>query len=107
MDDVLFSRLRVSEEQIAAFCRKWKITKFELFGSVLRDDFDAESDIDVLATFAEGAPWSLFDLVDVRAELIQIFGRNVDLIERIAIEASENPLRRRAILNSARAVYAA
>ncbi len=107
METTIHPNVSVTPEQIAAFCEKWKITKFELFGSVLRDDFDAESDIDVLATFAEGAPWSLFDLVDARAELIRVFGRSVDLIERVAIEASENPIRRRAILSSARAVYAA
>lgn len=106
MTATIHPNVSVTPEQIAAFCEKWKITKFELFGSVLRDDFDDESDIDVLATFQPDAPWSLFDLADARQELMDLFGRSVDLVERVVIEQSENPARRRSILTSARSVYA-
>jgi predicted nucleotidyltransferase len=44
--------IEIPEQQIADFCRRWKITEFALFGSVLRDDFDAKSDVDVLVTFS-------------------------------------------------------
>ncbi|MGH2533105.1 MAG: nucleotidyltransferase family protein [Thermomicrobiales bacterium] len=93
--------------KIAEFCRRWKITELSLFGSALRDDFGPESDIDLLATFAPDAPWSLFDLVTMDDELKEIFGRDVDLISRRAIEQSRNPIRRRSILNSAELIYAA
>jgi predicted nucleotidyltransferase len=93
--------------EIAAFCRKWQVIELALFGSALREDFRADSDIDLLATFAPDAPWSLFDFVDMRDELESILGRGVDLIEKAALEESPNWLRRRAILMSARTIYVA
>lgn len=101
-------KLSLPYEQIAAFCRKWNVTEFALFGSVLRDDFRPDSDVDVLVTFAapELAP-SLFEHVDMEDELQQIFGRSVDLVSKKAVERSENPFRRKSILDSARVVYAA
>ena len=106
MDDV-FSRLRVTEDQISQFCRKWSITRFELFGSVLRDDFDAESDIDVLVVFAPDARVSIATLVRMEDELKATFGRRVDVVERQVIEDSANWIRRKSILSSAQLVYAA
>jgi hypothetical protein len=97
----------VTLEQIAAFCQKWQITQFELFGSVLRDDFRPDSDVDVLVTFAPGSGGTLYDLVHMEDELKALFGREVDLVERAAIERSENYIRRRNILSSTRPVYAA
>jgi hypothetical protein len=94
-------------EQITDFCRRWQITEFGLFGSVLRDDFHPDSDIDVLLTFAPEAKWSLFDLVNMRDELKTLFGREVDLVSKRAVEASRNYLRRKNILNSARMIYVA
>ena len=101
------AHIEIPKEKIAGFCRKWKIREFALFGSVLRNDFGSDSDIDVLVTFDEDAQHSLFDLVYMEEELKKIFGRNVDLVSRKGIEASRNYIRRNAILNSAEAVYAA
>lgn len=95
------------KDKIADFCRKWKIHEFALFGSVLRDDFRPDSDIDILVTFTEDANNSLFDLVHMEEELEQIFGREVDLVSRRGIESSRNYLRREAILGTAEAMYAA
>jgi predicted nucleotidyltransferase len=100
-------RLQVDPEQIAEFCRKWNITELALFGSVLRDDFRPDSDVDVLVSFAEDAHWSLFDLVRMEEELKDILGRAVDLVERKAVEGSENYIRRRHILQSAEPLYVA
>ena len=97
----------VPDEAIAQLCRKWKITEFALFGSVLQEDFRPDSDVDVLVTFEEGAPWSLWDMVHLGEELEAIFGRKVDVAERPAVEQSENYIRRRSILNSARTFYVA
>lgn len=94
-------------ENIANFCRKWKITEFSLFGSILRKDFGPESDVDVLVTFAEDARWSLFDWVEMEDGLREIFGREVDLLSRRGVESSRNPFRRRTILSSAEVIYAA
>ena len=96
--------VEVPVERIEAFCRKWKIREFALFGSVLRDDFRPDSDVDVLVTFAEGARHSLFDLVEMREELTEVFGREVDLVQKDLIE---NPFRRRHILAHHEVVYAA
>jgi predicted nucleotidyltransferase len=97
-------RIPIDHQRIAEFCRKWRITEFALFGSVLRDDFGPDSDVDVLVTFAADAPWSLWDLVDVQDELMRIFGRNVDVVSKRALK---NPYRRYEILTTRQVVYAA
>lgn len=97
------ARLAVDHDQIANFCRKWLVTELSFFGSVLRDDFGPDSDVDVLVTFAPEAPWSLLDLTDMKLELEGIIGRTVDLIER---ESLRNPIRRRAILAHREIVHA-
>lgn len=94
----------VAPEQIAEFCRRWKVTEFAVFGSVLRSDFRNDSDVDVLVSFDDGADWSLFDLVTMQQELAEIFGRSVDLVEEAALR---NPYRRRAILETRQILYAA
>jgi len=100
-------RIQMDPARIAEFCRKWKITELALFGSALRQDFGPESDVDVLVTFAADAGWSLFHLVDMQEELKQMLGRDVDLVEREAVEKSENYIRRRHILGSLETVYVA
>ena len=70
------------QEQIEAFCRKWKIRQFALFGSVLREDFHTDSDVDVLVEFEPDARLTLFDFVDMQDELSGMFGRKVDLVEK-------------------------
>jgi uncharacterized protein len=98
------ARVSPSKEAIVDFCRKWRIQELALFGSVLREDFSPESDIDVLVTFAPEAPWNLFDIVQMREELGRIFGREVDLVEK---QALQNPFRRHEILKTHQVVYAA
>jgi len=100
-------RLNIDREKVEAFCRKWQITELSLFGSVLRDDFRDDSDVDVLVTFATGSPWRLFDLMHAEDELAQIIGRPVDLVEKEAVEESRNWLRRKHILRSAERYYVA
>ncbi len=104
---MVIARIEIPEDRIADFCRRWKINELALFGSVLRDDFRPDSDVDVLVTFAEDARWTLFDIVHMEDELEALFGREVDLSERRAVEKSENYIRRRSILKSARTVYVA
>ena len=99
--------INIPRERIAAFCMKWDIVEFSLFGSVLRDDFNYDSDIDVLVSFAESAKHTLYDLVRMENELKEIFDHEIDIVSKHAIEASRNYLRRNAILNSAEPVYAA
>ncbi len=99
------ARIELDRERIASFCRRWQITELALFGSVLRDDFGPDSDVDVLVRFAPDARHSLFDMVRMQNELEGILGQRVDLVSRRGIEASRNPLRRQSILESAEVVY--
>lgn len=81
--------------------------ELSVFGSALREDFHDESDIDVLVDFSGDAKWSLFDLVTMQDELTEILGRDVDLLTRKGVEESRHPVRREAILSSARTVFKA
>ncbi len=99
--------IEIPREEIAAFCRKWKIEELSLFGSALREDFRPDSDVDVLVRFSPEAHWGLFDLMRMEEELKTIFGREVDLVERSSVEQSRNYIRRKAILNNLEMIYAA
>jgi len=96
-------QIHVPKERIAEFCRKWKITELALFGSVLREDFRSDSDVDVLVTFATEAHHSLFDLVDMQEELSRLLGRKADLVEK---QGLRNPFRRYEILRSHQVIFA-
>jgi len=100
-------RISLKREAIAAFCQRWQITELAFFGSVLRDDFRPDSDVDVLVTFALGVEWSLFDHMAMEEELSALLGRKVDLVSRRAIERSSNWIRRQTILDTAEPFYAA
>jgi predicted nucleotidyltransferase len=94
----------VPMEKITEFCRKWKVQRFSLFGSVLREDFGPDSDVDVLVSFLPDSTWDLWDMVDMRDELVALFGREVDMVEE---EGLRNPFRRSRILSTCQVVYAA
>ena len=74
-------RLAIPRERIAAFCKKNGIRRFSLFGSVLRDDFGPDSDVDVVAEFEPGVRFGLFELVDMQDELSAIVGRKAEIFE--------------------------
>ena len=95
-------RIPIPQKKISEFCQHWKIVEFSLFGSILREDFHPDSDVDVLVTFSPEAEVSLFDLVKMQIELNAIFERNVDLVEKASLR---NPYRRREILQSAEKIY--
>jgi len=95
--------LSIDRDRIGDFCQRWSITEFAFFGSILRADFGPASDVDVLVTFAPDAPWTLWDLSRMRAELESIFDRKVDLVEKKALR---NPHRRQGILANHEVVYA-
>ncbi len=97
-------RINLPAKELVDLAERWKIEELALFGSVTREDFGEESDIDILVTFAADAGWSLWDLADLKAELEQLLGHRVDLVEKKALR---NPYRRRHILETARIIYAA
>jgi len=97
---------QVPQQEIDDFCQKWNITELALFGSVLRDDFTQESDVDVLVTFKPSTKCTFGDLMAMEDELKVIFGRDVDLGERQAVEQDANYIRRESILGSLEVIYA-
>lgn len=106
VDSETAARVDLPSEQIAAFCERWYVVELALFGSVLRDDFGPDSDIDVLVRFRPGQYPSLFGLSKMEADFAELVGRPVDVVEREGVEHSRNYIRRRAILGSARTIYA-
>ncbi|NJL90189.1 MAG: nucleotidyltransferase family protein [Coleofasciculaceae cyanobacterium SM2_1_6] len=102
----LVENINLPMPQIQDFCQHWQIVEFALFGSVLRDDFRPDSDIDCLVKFADTADWSLFDRAKMQQELEIIMNRKIDLVNKKSIENSENWLRKREILNTAKTIYA-
>jgi predicted nucleotidyltransferase len=100
------ARLAIDPDAVSAYCRRWKINDLSIFGSALRPDFRPDSDVDVLATFADDADWSLFDHVKMESELAEIIGRKVDLVSRRAVERSDNWIRRESILRTAESLFA-
>jgi uncharacterized protein len=103
--DRVYERLGVGPEDIAAFCRKWHIVEFALFGSVVRDDFKPESsDIDVMISHEPGYRPPGWGIIDVMLELEKLFGRKVDVLENRPIR---NPYRRASIAEDKTVIYAA
>jgi len=98
------TKLELPMERIEVFCRKWRVREFSLFGSVSRDDFRPDSDVGVLVELQPDHGLDLYDWVDMVDELRELFGREVDLVEKTTIE---NPFRRHQILRNHEVIYAA
>lgn len=98
------ARISVPHRQLTDFGQRWHIQELALFGSVLREDFRDDSDVDVLVSFEEDCAIGLWEMADMLGELEALFGRDVDLVEK---EGLQNPFRRRAILDTREIVYAA
>jgi predicted nucleotidyltransferase len=101
MDSIALDRRRLD-----ALCRRWKITELALFGSWLRGDNTAQSDVDLLVTFDPDAGWSLFDFVRMQDEFSDLLKLKVDLVSRRGLERSRNPIRPKEILSTAKVIYA-
>lgn len=95
----------ITKKQIVDFCRRWHIREFALFGSALRDDFNTDSDLDILVTFAPDTNWSLLDHLQMEQELSDLLGRKIDLLSKRAVENNHNWIRRKEILNTAEVFY--
>ena len=99
----------LDSEGIRAFCKKWKIKELCVFGSILRDDFRPDSDIDFLVRFEEldeEDEWDLFDVIHMQEELEGIVGRKVDFVDRSGIEENSNRFLRDGVLSNVEPVYA-
>ncbi len=100
-------QIHIPTAQIDSFCRRWQVAELSLFGSIVREDFGPDSDVDLLVQFHPQARHTLIDMARMEQELSRIFGRDIDLVERSAIEQSRNHIRRKAILQSAEPIHAA
>lgn len=96
-------KIQIPTEQIRDFCRRNQIRQLLLFGSVLRDDFRPESDVDVLVEFEPGAQIGLFEFMRIQEELAALLQRPVDLVPKDGLK----PIIRSSVLASAQVVYAA
>jgi uncharacterized protein len=97
--------ITLATNEITKFCKRWRIRELALFGSALRDDFRANSDLDILVTFAPDADWGLLDHIQMQLELEKLSQRRVDLISKRALERSANWMRREEILQTAQILY--
>jgi predicted nucleotidyltransferase len=101
------AEIKEKRDALAALCRRYGVARLEVFGSAARDaEFDASrSDADFLVTFTPDARNDLAAFADLKEALENLLGRSVDLVEREAVEASRNFIRRRAILRESETVY--
>ncbi|MDJ0729124.1 MAG: nucleotidyltransferase domain-containing protein [Crocosphaera sp.] len=98
-------RLGIELETIIQFCHQWKIVELALFGSILRDDFKDNSDVDILVTFEAKSNISLLDLETLEQQLTNLLNRSVDVVTKKSIEKSDNWIRRRNILDNNEVIY--
>jgi predicted nucleotidyltransferase len=107
LQSLIYQRLTLTPAQIADFCQQHHILELSLFGSILREDFRSDSDIDILVVFDHDANpnLSLMDLVGIEYQLEDMVKRKVDLIEKRSIIDSKNWIRRKNILNTAQVIY--
>ena len=96
---------KLQSQAVVDFCQRWQIVELAVFGSVLREDFSDHSDVDLLLTFAESSQGTLYDYVLMKDEMETILGREVDLINRRALQHSKNRVRREEIEQMARTIF--
>lgn len=99
--------IRLTSPALTEFGRRWAIRRLDVFGSVLRDDFAPDSDIDILFSLEDESSLTFGRWAQMEAELSAILGRRVDLVPRRSVEASDNPYRRQHILQTAEPIYVA
>ena len=105
MNKTKMKNINLDTETISKICQNWQIVELALFGSVLREDFNSNSDIDILVSFADDAKITFFDLDDLEQEFSQLFNRPVDVVTKAAIEQSHNWIRRKNILENSQIIY--
>jgi len=95
----------VDPRRLERICKKHHIERLSLFGSVVRDDFGPQSDVDILYEREAGHRETLCSFTAAIDAFADLFGRRVDFIERSLIENSKNPHRKQSILEDERVVY--
>jgi predicted nucleotidyltransferase len=101
----LYKRLNAKPEQLTEICQQWQIVELALFGSILREDFNLNSDVDLLVSFAPQAKITFFDLDNIENQFSLLFKRPVDIVTKKAMEKSHNWIRQQNILGNAKIIY--
>jgi predicted nucleotidyltransferase len=91
-------------DSIVALCKNYHINELSIFGSSLRDDFNKNSDIDILVSFNKNSNITLFDIIELETEFTKLLNREVDIVEK---EALKNPIRKNKIMSTREIIYAA
>jgi predicted nucleotidyltransferase len=102
IDMSINKNIKISDVSIRKFCKRWHIKEFSLFGSVLRDDFRPDSDIDILVTFKKGHRLNLASYLKMLDELSHLFRHTIDFVDRKNLI---NPFRKHEILKTRQIVY--
>jgi len=103
---MIINNQEIQESKLNSICKRYSLIEVALIGSVLREDFNNKSDIDLLIEFSPDNGFSLFDLVELKEEFEKLFSREVDIVSKRAIEKSKNNLRKKAILENYKVIYA-
>lgn len=98
---VVKQNIMIDLEALSDLCRRYDVRELALFGSVVRDDFRSESDIDVLVEFLPEARVGLFRYVELQEELAALFGRKVDLVSKVGLK----PVIRDSVLGSSKLLF--
>lgn len=106
-DKLIYQRLRISPKRLADFCQRNEIAELTVFGSVLRPDFNDNSDIDLLVSYKPTAKRGILEKMLLNEEFKNLFNREFDLVSKNAIQQSKNWIRRQNILDSAEVIYLA
>ena len=99
------ARIEIPTRKIAAFCRRNRVRRLTLFGSVLRDAFAPDSDVDVLVEFEIGARVGYLGLARIETDLGEILGRKANMLTFRGVESSPNWLLREEIPNSTETIF--
>ena len=102
---LIYQRLKIKPQDLIRFCQENFISELAVFGSILRDDFNPQSDIDFLVTYSPLATRGLLEKIILKEKLEKMCDRPVDLVSKKAIENSSNWLKKQEILNSAEVIY--
>lgn len=94
--------IKIDTEALAGLCRRYRVRELSLFGSVLREDFRDDSDVDVLVEFEQDVRIGLFRYFDLESELENLFGRKVDLVTKKGLKW----VIRDDVIRSSKVVYA-
>ncbi|MGI0482589.1 nucleotidyltransferase family protein [Geminocystis sp. CENA526] len=98
-------RLQISLNQLFDICQQWNIKEMALFGSVLRNDFNNESDVDFLISFQPNTPQGLLTMSQLKSQLESLLNYPVDIAIKDSLKDSDNWIRSKEILTTAQTIY--